>query len=259
MSESTKKEEYWLAKARAGNVPSHLGIIMDGNGRWAQQQGLKRSEGHKAGVDSIQRCIPAVIQLGIKHCTVFVFSTENWKRPQTEIQFLFNLLIDYTRKHKKELIQRGVQVIPIGRLEQLPVSVGHALETLTQDTKDCRKLKLYLAINYGGRQEIFDAAVKLASKIACGGQNDYEGLTQEDFAQCLYTKGVPDPDLIIRTSGEKRISNFLLWQSAYAELVFSNVLWPDFSPIDLYKAVIDYSSRKRRFGDTKEKRSETPC
>jgi len=248
VSATTQSEEHWFAKARAGDIPVHLGIIMDGNGRWAQKQGLKRSEGHRAGVESIQRCLPAVIKLGIRHCTLFVFSTENWKRPREEIRFLFGLVVDYAQKHKAEFIERGVQVIPIGKWRELPVPVAQSVGSVARDTREGTQLKLYLAINYGGRQEILDAAAELAKRLASE-QVGFENLTQEDFADCLYTKGVPDPDLIIRTSGEKRISNFLLWQGAYSELVFSDVLWPDFGPVDLYQAIAEYSSRSRRFGD----------
>ncbi len=254
MNERNRSEEYWLAKARAGRIPVHVGIIMDGNGRWAQSRGLKRHEGHRAGVQTIRRCIPAVLELGIRHCTLFVFSTENWKRPQEEIQFLFKLILDYCRDHKDELIENGVQVVPIGRWRELPASVVRAVESVVRDTTDGSRLQLHLAINYGGRQEILDAAVELAKRLVSAGQVDFEHVTQEDFAGCLYTKGVPDPDLIIRTSGEKRLSNFLLWQGAYAELVFTDVLWPDFGPVDLYKSVVEYSSRSRRFGDVTEKR-----
>ena len=248
MNERNRSEEYWLAKARAGRIPVHVGIIMDGNGRWAQSRGLKRHEGHRAGVQTIRRCIPAVLELGIRHCTLFVFSTENWKRPREEVQFLFSLIVDYCREHKAELIENGVQVIPIGRWRELPGSAVSAIESVVRDTRSCSRLKLYLAINYGGRQEILDAAVKLAKQVVSGEVINFEGITQEDFADYLYTKGVPDPDLIIRTSGEQRLSNFLLWQGAYAELVFTDVLWPDFGPADLYKAVVEYSSRSRRFG-----------
>ena len=243
-----------LACQRAGRIPVHVGIIMDGNGRWAQKRGLKRQEGHRAGVQTIYRCIPAVIKLGIRHCTLFVFSTENWKRPREEVQFLFGLITDYCRKHKDELIEHGVQVIPIGRWKELPASAVHSIESVVRDTRQGSRLSLYLAINYGGRQEIVDAAAKLAKRLISEGQVDFDGITHEDFADCLYTRGVPDPDLIIRTSGEQRISNFLLWQGAYSELVFTDVLWPGFQPVDLYKAVVEYSSRSRRFGDVTDGR-----
>ncbi len=254
MNERNHIDEHWFKKAAAGSVPVHIGIIMDGNGRWAQKQGLKRYEGHRAGVESIRRCIPAVIRLGIKHCTLFVFSTENWKRPQEEIRLLFALLVDYAQRHKLELVEKGVRVIPIGRQRGLPVPVARSLETLAKDTNEGRKLALYLAVNYGGRQEIFDAALEFANKLKASDGPFCDAPTMKDFADCLYTPGVPDPDLIIRTSGEQRISNFLLWQSAYSELVFSEKFWPDFGPVDIYKAIVEYSSRSRRFGDVPKKR-----
>ncbi len=253
-------EEFWLSRASAGKIPNHIGIIMDGNGRWAQRQGLKRQEGHRAGVESITRCIPALVKLGIEHCTLFVFSTENWKRPYDEIQFLFNLVIDYTRKHKRELLDNGIQVIPVGRWRSMPMPVVQSLSEVIRETKAGTRLKLYLAINYGGRQEIIDASLKLAEQLVKRDKHDIpKELSEGDFADLLYTKGVPDPDLIIRTSGEKRLSNFLLWQGAYSDLVFTDVLWPDFGPIDLYKAVVEYSSRERRFGDVSNQEGDGSC
>ncbi len=250
-----QNEEYWLSKARAGDIPAHIGIIMDGNGRWARKRGLKRQEGHRAGVKAIERCLPAVVNLGIKHCTLFVFSTENWKRPYEEVQFLFGLVVDYAVKHRRKLIEQGVRVIPIGRWQELPASVVQALTIVVRDTKQCTGTNLYMAMNYGGRQEILDAACKFAKRYAAAKTSiDFDSITEDDFADFLYTKGVPDLDLIIRTSGEQRISNFLLWQGAYSELVFTDVLWPDFGPVDLYKAVVEYSQRDRRFGGLTEEK-----
>lgn len=256
----SQEEEYWLSLALSGKIPRHIGIIMDGNGRWALRRGLERTEGHKAGVEAIRRCLPALEELGVEHCTLFVFSTENWKRPYDEIQFLFNLVIDYTRKHKRELLDNGIQVIPVGRWRSMPMPVVQSLSEVIRETKAGTRLKLYLAINYGGRQEIIDASLKLAEQLVKRDKHDIpKELSEGDFADLLYTKGVPDPDLIIRTSGEKRLSNFLLWQGAYSELVFTDVLWPDFGPIDLYKAVVEYSSRERRFGDVSNQEGDGSC
>ncbi|MGI6627372.1 MAG: polyprenyl diphosphate synthase [Bacillota bacterium] len=256
----SSEEEYWLSRAREGNIPVHVGIIMDGNGRWAQRQGLKRHEGHRAGVESIRRCLPALVDLGIPYCTLFVFSTENWKRPYDEIQFLFNLVVDYTQKYKDELIANGIQVIPIGRWRKMPLPVLQALSEVARDTKAGSRLRLHMAINYGGRQEILDASLELARKLASRGPNNIpDDISEEVFSALLYTRGVPDPDLIIRTSGEQRLSNFLLWQGAYSELVFTDVLWPDFGPVDLYKSIVEYSQRNRRFGDVAGQKGDWPC
>jgi len=255
----TSEEDLWLCKALEGKTPRHIGIIMDGNGRWALKKGLKRTEGHKAGVESIRRCLPALRNLGVEYCTLFVFSTENWKRPADEISFLFNLVIDYTFKYKHELLDNDVRVFPIGRWEELPQPVVNSLREVARDTRKCKSLNLCLAINYGGRQEIVDAALKLVTKSLSGDLDDPASISEEYFSSLLYTQGIPDPELIVRTSGEKRLSNFLLWQSAYSELVFTDVLWPDFGPVDLYKCVVEFSQRERRFGDVTGKEDDDGC
>lgn len=240
-------ESEWLKKALLGNVPSHIGIIMDGNGRWAEKRGLLRKEGHRAGVDSMRRCLPALLELGVKYCTLFAFSTENWKRPKDEVQFLFGLISEFAKTDKDDLLKNGVRVLPIGRWERFPAAVVKALGSLSHDTSKGKNLLVQLAINYGGRQEILDGINKYLKEAQ--NRKAWGELTEENFSKYLYSDGVPDPDLIIRTSGEKRLSNFLLWGSAYSELVFTGVLWPDFGPVDLYKAVCEYSGRKRRFGN----------
>lgn len=255
----SQEEEYWLSLALSGKIPRHIGIIMDGNGRWALRRGLERTEGHKAGVEAIRRCLPALEELGVEHCTLFVFSTENWKRPQEEIKFLFGLILDYVSKYKHELLEHEICVTPIGRWEELPQSVVRALKDVVRDTKQCERLKLYLAINYGSRQEILDATTKIVQDFLTRAKTDLGSITEEYFSNFLSTKGVPDPDLIIRTSGEQRLSNFLLWQSAYSELVFTDVLWPDFQPIDLYKCVVEFSQRDRRFGDIRGEEDDNEC
>ena len=255
----TSEEDLWLSRALDGKVPSHIGIVMDGNGRWALRRGLKRTEGHKAGVESIRRCLPAFRELGVGYCTLFVFSTENWKRPADEVTFLFNLVVDYTFKYKHELLENDVRVIPIGRWQELPGPVVNALSDVARHTENCKSMNLYLAINYGGRQKILDAALKLVSEFLTGAREDLTTVSEEYFSTLLYARDIPDPELIIRTSGEKRLSNFLLWQSAYSELVFTDVLWPDFGPVDIYKCVAEVAQRERRFGDVTYKEDDDGC
>lgn len=241
------EERRWQERAKSGKIPTHVAFIMDGNGRWAKRRGLGRKEGHIAGVEAMRNCLPALLNLGIKYVTLFVFSTENWRRPYDEVSFLMNLVLDYAKSDRRELIQKGVRLLPIGRWRDLPLAVVEALSKAALDTAHGRNLTVLLAVNYGGRQEILDAAKKLALKH--GGAMDDVG--EEEFAELLYAPFAPDPDLIVRTSGEMRVSNFLLWQGAYSELVFTDVLWPDFGPIDIYKAVVEYGNRERRFGDVK--------
>ncbi len=243
-------EDALLKKALEGSIPVHVGIVMDGNGRWAVSRGLKRTEGHRAGVEALRRCLPALLSLGVRYCTFYVFSTENWKRPQEEVQFLMNLILEYSREDRSELMRRGIRVVPIGRWKEMPRQVVRALSRLVKDTASGQKLTVLLALNYGGRQEILDAARSLALSYS-GRREELRDLSEEDFRRFLYEPSVPDVDVIIRTSGEKRLSNFLLWRAAYAELVFTDVLWPDFGPSDLYRAIIEYQGRERRFGDVR--------
>ncbi len=245
-------EEKWLKRALSGRIPSHIGFIMDGNGRWAEKRGLTRNEGHRAGVESMRRCLPALSALGVKYATLYVFSSENWRRPQDEVRFLMKLVSDYANGDKSELIEQGVRLLPIGRWQDMPLPVVEALKKAQKDTRGGDRLTVLLAINYGGRQEIIDAAKKMAESVRIHKDADID---EETFRRFLYAPpSVPDPDLIVRTSGEMRISNFLLWQSAYAEFVFTDVLWPDFGPVDIFKSVSEYSNRKRRFGDVSDKR-----
>lgn len=242
------EEKAWLKRALSGKIPGHIGIIMDGNGRWAQRRGLPRAEGHRAGVKTLRRCMPALTDLGVRHATFFAFSTENWKRPRAEVNFLMNLILEYASSDVSELIELGVRLLPLGRWKELPPAVVRALDRISFQTRGCEKLTAYVAVNYGGRQEIVDAAVRMAQENA--GLISSGQVKEADFARFLYSGSMPDVDLLIRTSGEQRISNFLLWQSAYAELVFTDVLWPDFGPADIYKAVVEFHGRDRRFGDT---------
>ncbi|MGI6662982.1 MAG: polyprenyl diphosphate synthase [Bacillota bacterium] len=241
-------EESLLKRALSGNIPVHVGIVMDGNGRWAVSRGMKRSEGHRAGVESLKRCLPALLRLGIRFCTFYVFSTENWKRPREEVQFLMDLILEYAKEDRSDFIRQGIRVIPIGRWREMPRQVVQALSRLAMDTASGDKLTVLLAVNYGGRQEIVDAAKELAISYV-GREKELQAAGEEEFRQFLYEPSAPDVDLVIRTSGEMRLSNFLLWRAAYAELVFLDVLWPDFGPVDLYKSIIEYQGRERRFGD----------
>ncbi|MGE5578671.1 MAG: polyprenyl diphosphate synthase [Bacillota bacterium] len=247
------EEASWLERAKAARLPVHIGFIMDGNGRWAQGRGLSRKEGHRAGVESIRRCLPALLELGIPYCSLFVFSTENWRRPKDEVDFLLNLVLEWAREDKKDLIEKGVRILPIGRWRDLPSPVVSAISRAASETRHGRNLTLLACVNYGGRQEIVDAAKAIAASCA-GDPSKIGNLGEEEFSRHLYAPGVPDPDLIVRTSGEVRLSNFLLWQAAYAEFVFTDVLWPDMSPVDVYKAIVEFSGRKRRFGDVTEKK-----
>lgn len=241
-------EKALLEKALSREAPVHIGIIMDGNGRWAASRGMPRNEGHRAGTASVRRCLPALVNLGVKYCTLYVFSAENWKRPKEEVQFLMNLVLLYAREDRSDLVKRGIRIAPLGRWRELPSSVVQALSKVASDTRKGMNLTVFLAVNYGGRQEIVDAA-KSAAMSYIGREKELAGLDEEGFSRFLYEPSAPDVDLVIRTSGEMRLSNFLLWETAYAEFVFTDVLWPDFGPIDLYKAVIEYQGRNRRFGD----------
>ena len=247
------EESEWLLRAKSGKVPTHIAFIMDGNGRWAEKRGLQRRDGHRAGVESIRRCIPALLELGIAYCSLFVFSTENWRRPREEVDFLLDLVLEWAREDKRDLRERGVRVLPVGRWKDMPAPVAAAIARAAKDTEGGRSLTLLTCVNYGGRQEIVDAAKALAVSFA-GDPRKIENLDEDGFSRFLYAPGIPDPDLIVRTSGEERLSNFLLWQAAYSELVFTDVYWPDMAPVDVYKAVAAYGARRRRFGDVTEKR-----
>ncbi|HTY45389.1 MAG TPA: isoprenyl transferase [Patescibacteria group bacterium] len=230
-----------------GNLPRHVAIIMDGNGRWAQARGLPRLQGHREGVKRVKEVIRAASQLGIEVVTLFAFSTENWSRPRQEVQMLMRLLIHFLKNEIRELRKNNVRFLVIGRQQPLPDYVLRGLRQAEEDTKDNTGLKLVLALNYGSRQEIVDAAKKFARQ-ALQGAVDPEALDTETFGAYFYTAELPDPDLLIRTSGEMRISNFLLWQLSYAELYFQKVCWPEFGGEAFKKAVQAYQKRQRRFG-----------
>ncbi len=228
-------------------VPRHIAIIMDGNGRWAKRKHLPRIAGHRKGVEAVRKIVKVSSEVGIKVLTLYVFSTENWKRPVSEVKFLMKLLARYIEKEVAELHQRNVRINAVGRLKELPGSLQNLLAKAIEKTKDNKGLILNLAINYGGRQEIIDGIRKIAADLKKGSLK-IKDLNEESFSRYLYTAGIPEPDLIIRTSGEKRLSNFLLWQSSYAELYVTETLWPDFDREDLLLALEDYGKRKRKFG-----------
>ncbi len=228
-------------------LPRHVAIIMDGNGRWAKKHGLPRTEGHRAGVKAVKRIVRFAPQVGVKVLTLYTFSTENWRRPADEVKTLMDLLRETTLRELGELVENGVKLVVSGRFRELPFPQRRALEYAMSKTAQGKTLVLNLALNYGGRTEITDAARALAL-LAKKGEISPEQIDEKLFEKHLYTAGLPDPDLVIRTSGEMRLSNFLLWQAAYAELYFTKTLWPDFDEVELCRAIIDYSKRERRFG-----------
>jgi len=229
------------------NIPGHVAIIMDGNGRWARQRGLPRIVGHRAGVKSVQEVIRCAKESGIKVLTLYAFSTENWKRPKNEVSALFKLLEKYIDSQADSLVRNNIRLSVIGRLEGLPESVQDKLKRVMDRTKDNTALVLNLALNYGAKIEIVDA-VRAIVKDCVSGRIKLEEIGEKSFSDYLYTSGLPDPDLLIRTSGEMRLSNFLLWQIAYSELYISKKLWPDFKGKDLLKAIEEYQKRQRRYG-----------
>jgi undecaprenyl diphosphate synthase len=231
----------------SGDVPRHVAIIMDGNGRWARQRGLPRHMGHREGMKAVREAIEGAVEAGVEILTLFAFSTENWQRPAKEVSALMALLQLYARKELQELRQRGVEVHVLGELDRVDDATRKAIDTIVEGTRAGDALRLNLMISYGGREEIVRAARELARRVA-DGELAPDDIDEEALQSGLFTSGVPDPDLLIRTSGEYRISNFLLWQLAYTELHISPVLWPDFNRETLFEAVADYQRRERRFG-----------
>lgn len=234
------------------NLPRHVAIIMDGNGRWAKAKGLNRIFGHQKGVDTVKKIVEAAGEVGLEYLTLYTFSMENWKRPREEINALMSLMVDAIRREMAGLIKQGVVVKVIGNIKDLPASVQVKLEELIRNTAANKGLKLILALSYGARWEILEAAKKIAGAYKAGLIPDVEALTEADFATYLTTTEIPDPDLLIRTSGECRLSNFLLWQCAYTEFYFIDKFWPDFEKDDLYLAIRNFQQRERRFGKTGE-------
>ncbi len=232
-------------------MPQHVAIIMDGNGRWAKQRGLPRIKGHEAGVESIRAAVKACGELGIRYLTLYAFSVENWSRPKAEVDALMKLLVFFLRKEVRELHKNGVRLRVIGRVNGLPKQAQQEIARAEEHTAANKGLTLLLALNYGGRSEIVDAARAFAADVARG-ERKIEDLNEETFGQYLYTRGIPDPELLIRTSGELRVSNFLLWQVSYTELWVTPVLWPEFRKEHLLNALDDYQKRQRRFGGVLE-------
>jgi len=240
-----------LSQINKDRIPKHVAIIMDGNGRWAKQKGRPRVFGHKNGVKSVRQAIDAAGKAGVEALTLFAFSTENWNRPKAEVSTLMSLLVSSLKKEAKELNKNNIKLRVIGNLNNLPDSVVKGLNKVIDLTKGNTSLTLTLALSYGSREEIVNA-VKNISKKVVNNELLIEEIDENILNNHLYTFTLPDVDLMIRTSGEKRISNFLLWQIAYAELHFTDVLWPDFSKDDFYNAILEYQNRERRFGKTSD-------
>jgi undecaprenyl diphosphate synthase len=236
-----------MSAASPRALPQHVAIIMDGNGRWARARGLPRIAGHRSGAEAARRTVAAAAELGIPYLTLFGFSSENWKRPSTEIHDLMALLRHYLRGEIAELHRNGIRLKVIGQLARFTPDIVSMIEDAEAATRDNPRITLTIALSYGGRAEIVAAVRSIAAQVACG-KLDPEAVDEECIARHLFTADLPDPDLLIRTSGEQRISNFLLWQCAYSELVFTKTLWPDFSKHDLDQAIDDFCGRERRYG-----------
>jgi len=240
-----------LEKINKDNLPKHLAIIMDGNGRWAKQKGLLRAFGHENGTKSVRTTVETCAKLGIENLTLYAFSTENWNRPKLEVDTLMKLLINSLKNELKTLTENRIRLHAIGNLDLLPKSAQKELLEVIETTKKNTRMTLTLALSYGSREEIISAVKQISDKVK-NNIISIDSIDESIINQHLYTRNLPEVDLLIRTSGEHRISNFLLWQIAYAELYFTPVLWPDFKEEDIYEAIISYQKRERRFGKTSE-------
>ena len=229
------------------NIPTHIAVIMDGNGRWARRRGLPRTMGHRAGMDSLRAVVRALDSVGVKYLTVYAFSTENWKRPKEEVGMLMSLIREYIYKELMALHRQKVKISILGDVKGLPDDVQKKVAEAMEKTKDNPGMRFNIALNYGGREEILRAVRCLAERVQEGALQPQD-ITGEVLAEFLYTAEIPDPDLIVRTSGEMRLSNFLLWQGAYSELVVTERLWPDFREEDAFEAIREFQMRQRRFG-----------
>lgn len=245
--EKGSEEERIIESIDFAKLPEHVAIIMDGNGRWAKMRKLPRIEGHKAGINSVRVVVETAYKVGIKYLTLYAFSRENWKRPKSEIDALMSLLEEYLDKEEEKFLQEDIRFKAIGRIEELPMNINIKLRRLEELTKSKDRMTLIIALNYGGRTEIIDAVNKILME-----NPRLKKIEEKIFKKFIYTSEIPDPDLLIRTSGEQRISNFLLWQIAYTELWITPVLWPDFSRKDFLMAIKDYQRRERRFGGVEE-------
>lgn len=240
-----------LQRIDPNRLPQHVAIIMDGNGRWAKKRGITRQMGHRAGAEALRTVLTEAEELGVYTISVFAFSTENWKRSSEEVGFIMDLLVEYIKNEVNTLHDRGVKVTMLGDMDGLPLKVQKEFRAAEELTAQNRKMFLNLGINYGGRREILQATRKIAAEVAKG-RLEPDEINEELIVKNLYTAGQPDPDLLIRPSGELRISNFLLWQLAYAELYFTPVLWPDFDGMEFLRAICEYQQRDRRFGGRAE-------
>jgi len=245
--EVEESEEVLKASLDPARIPQHVAIIMDGNGRWARRKGMPRSFGHRAGVESLREAVRVSAEIGLKVLTVYAFSTENWKRPQEEINILMDLLVEYLNKEIDELCEKNVKIRAIGGIAELPTKAREAIAVAHDRSKNCSGLNLNIALNYGGRAELVEAVRGICAKVA---ENELalDDIDQELISRHLYTAGQPDPDLLIRPSGDCRVSNFLLWQLAYTEFWLTDIMWPDFKGVHLVRAVLDFQRRNRRFG-----------
>ena len=240
-----------LQEFNTDELPQHIAVIMDGNGRWAQQQGKNRLRGHEAGAKAVRKTVEAAAKLGIKHLTLYAFSTENWNRPKTEVSTLMSLLVRNLRRELRQMTKNNIRLSAIGSLDKLPKKVREELVEVIEKTQSNTGTNLTLALSYGAREEIKQAVIDISKKVKNSIIN-VESIDETIINEHLYTQHLPDVDLLIRTSGEVRISNFLLWQIAYAELYFTDVMWPEFDEYELHQAINSYLKRERRFGKTSE-------
>ncbi len=238
-------------KINLDSLPKHISIIMDGNGRWAKQKGFLRAFGHEEGTKAVRDVVEGAAELGVKNLTLYAFSTENWNRPKLEVDTLMRLLVSSLKKEIKTLLKNNIKLNAIGNLKSLPKKAQKELNEVIEKTKANSRMTLTLALSYGSREELIHVVKEISLKVK-NEELSTEAIDESIINQHLYTQNLPDVDLLIRTSGEQRISNFLLWQIAYAELYFSNILWPDFRREDLYEAIYNYQTRERRFGKTSE-------
>lgn len=238
-------------KIDQSRIPVHVAIIMDGNGRWAKMRGEDRIFGHREGVASVRQTVETAGKIGVKYLTLYTFSTENWNRPQQEINALMDLLVSAVKKETAELIEKNVRLLTIGDIDRIPYETRKNLDWCIEQTSKCTGLHLILALSYSSRWEIVDAVKKIANEMK-NNQISLSDIDEDFFSQHLTTKNIPDPDLLIRTGGEQRISNFLMWQLSYSELYFTDTFWPDFREENFYEAIISYQARERRFGKTGE-------
>jgi undecaprenyl diphosphate synthase len=242
----------------SANLPSHIAVIMDGNGRWAKRKLLNRISGHIKGIEAVREVVTGCRELGVRVLTLYAFSEENWRRPREEVEALMGLLREYLLKEAEEMVRNNIRLCTIGRVEDLPPEVRQVLRQTMDKTATCGGMILNLALSYSGRTEILHAVQAVLADVEAGRLRK-EDLTPRRFSEYLWTRGLPDPDLLIRTSGELRLSNFLLWQVAYTEVYVTETLWPDFNRGELLKAIIDYQSRERRFGMTSEQIESREC